>query len=149
MLMTTTPSNPVQSCQPITDAPHVPAAFINAIAEEGTKDEAIFWLQKQWNECCALRAELKALRGDAYTPWMPIETAPRDGTPILVCNSRHQSHAPVAVRWLDEMSNPDTGWCDAATASGDALYYNAKYFDWWMPLPALPSSVTSTDRGGE
>lgn len=40
--------------------PHVPAAFINAIAEEGTKAEAIEYLQKQWNENCALRAELKA-----------------------------------------------------------------------------------------
>src|ERR1044071_57072 len=38
--------------------PHVPAAFINAIAEEGTKAEAIEYLQKQWNETCALRAEL-------------------------------------------------------------------------------------------
>lgn len=38
--------------------PHVPAAFINAIAEEGTKAEAIEWLQKTWNEVCALRQEL-------------------------------------------------------------------------------------------
>lgn len=38
--------------------PHVPAAFINAIAEEGTKAEAVEWLQKQWNETCALRAAL-------------------------------------------------------------------------------------------
>src|SRR3990167_5177071 len=40
------------------DYPHVPAAFINAIAEEGTKAEAIEWLQKQWNETCALLAVL-------------------------------------------------------------------------------------------
>lgn len=39
--------------------PHVPAAFINAIRdEEGTKEEACDWLQKQWNETCALRREL-------------------------------------------------------------------------------------------
>lgn len=37
------------------EAPHVPAAFINAIAEEGTKEEAIAWLQKVWNENCQLR----------------------------------------------------------------------------------------------
>lgn len=43
----------------MTEYPHVPAAFINAIAEEGTKDEAVAWLQKQWNETCALRAALK------------------------------------------------------------------------------------------
>lgn len=40
----------------MSDYPHVPAAFINAIAEEGTKAEAIEYLQKQWNENCALRA---------------------------------------------------------------------------------------------
>ena len=41
------------------DAPHVQAAFINAIAEEGTKTEAIWYLQKYWNECCALRAHIR------------------------------------------------------------------------------------------
>ncbi len=50
-------------CQPEGEYPHVPAAFINAIAEEGPKAEAVAWLQKQWNETCALRAELKAHRG--------------------------------------------------------------------------------------
>lgn len=49
---------PVPHSQP--NIPHVRAAFINAIAEEGTKDEAVWWLQKQWNETCALR---EALRG--------------------------------------------------------------------------------------
>jgi hypothetical protein len=40
--------------------PHVPAAFINAIAEEGTKAEAVEWLQKQWNETCYLRQAIAA-----------------------------------------------------------------------------------------
>lgn len=43
-------------------AKQYPAAFINAIAEEGTKDEAIEWLQKTWNECCELREQLKIYR---------------------------------------------------------------------------------------
>lgn len=46
----------------MTDAPHVPAAFINAIAEEGTKAEAIEWLQKTWNENCLLRSQLAKAR---------------------------------------------------------------------------------------
>ena len=45
----------------MSEYPHVRAAFINAIAEEGTKAEAIEWLQKQWNETCALRAALQAI----------------------------------------------------------------------------------------
>lgn len=42
--------------------PHCPAAFINAIADEGSKAEAIEWLQRTWNELCAVRAELSALQ---------------------------------------------------------------------------------------
>jgi hypothetical protein len=30
-------------------APRSPAAFINAIAEKGTKEEAVEWLQKTWD----------------------------------------------------------------------------------------------------
>ena len=46
------------------EAPHVRAAFINAIADEGTKDEAIRWLQKTWNELCQAESELRKLRSD-------------------------------------------------------------------------------------
>jgi len=49
----------------MSDAPHTPAAFINAIAEEGSKKEAIEWLQKTWNERCQLEREIEALRNDA------------------------------------------------------------------------------------
>lgn len=46
--------------------PHVPAAFINAIAEEGTKEEAVEFLQKIWNERCALREALDAAKASAW-----------------------------------------------------------------------------------
>jgi flagellar biosynthesis/type III secretory pathway protein FliH len=49
----------------MSNAPHTPAAFINAIAEEGSKKEAIEWLQKTWNERCHLERENEALRKDA------------------------------------------------------------------------------------
>lgn len=52
----------------MTEYPHVPAAFINAIAEEGTKAEAVTYLQKQWNENCALRAQLKGPAAPCPTP---------------------------------------------------------------------------------
>jgi len=42
--------------------PHVQAAFINAIREEGTKAEACDTLQALWNERCAQAAELTRLR---------------------------------------------------------------------------------------
>lgn len=38
-------------------APHHQAAFINAIADEGDKKEAIKYLQETWNELCELKRE--------------------------------------------------------------------------------------------
>lgn len=46
----------------MTEAPHVQAAFINAIREEGTKQEACDRLQKVWNENCALKKQIAAQR---------------------------------------------------------------------------------------
>lgn len=45
--------------------PRVPAAFINAIADEGTKEEAIKYLQEVWDERCLLKDELAELREKA------------------------------------------------------------------------------------
>jgi hypothetical protein len=73
--------------------------------------------------------------------WQPIETAPRDGTPIEACNTRHPDSPPVIVRWdADGMSEelPEPHWCDAATKAGEALYYNQNYFDFWKPTTPLP-----------
>lgn len=36
-----------------------PAAFINVIAEDGTKAEAVEWLQKTWNELCDIKDIVK------------------------------------------------------------------------------------------
>ena len=47
------------------DAPkpaHTQAAFINAIAEEGTKAEAVERLQMVWNERCEMADTIAALR---------------------------------------------------------------------------------------
>lgn len=41
-----------------------PAAFINAVAEEGTKDEAIYWLQRTWDDYKDLQQECMDLRHD-------------------------------------------------------------------------------------
>lgn len=40
---------------------HHPAAFINNLAEEGTKDDAIIILQKTWNDLMNLHAALSGL----------------------------------------------------------------------------------------
>lgn len=88
------------------------------------------------------------INGYAYVPeqrWQLIESAPKDGTPILAFNSRHPSHAPIVVKWMFEYEDSDLGpephWSDAATAGGTALYFNSLYFDFWMPLPPAPEKA--------
>lgn len=45
----------------MSDAPHHRAAFINALAEEGTKAEVVEYLQKTWNNLCEARARIREL----------------------------------------------------------------------------------------
>jgi len=42
--------------------PHHPAAFINSIYEEGTKEEAIKYLQEAWNELCEAKKLIRKLQ---------------------------------------------------------------------------------------
>jgi hypothetical protein len=66
---------------------------------------------------------------DSAPGWRPIETAPRDGTPILVWRPRVQG--PCVAIWNGEppienmVTCPESGKCWVA--------------EWWMPLDALPS----------
>lgn len=72
--------------------------------------------------------------------WEPIETAPRDGTDILVC-----------VRYTDTCLVVD--WDDAAPQSGwnwatlDGPYYHSGLFSHWMPLPPPPHHATERMTG--
>ncbi len=101
--------------QPEGEYPHVRAAFINAIAEEGTKAEAVAWLQKQWNETCALRAELKAHRGSGvlteevdfeYTNWEGRKSL-RRARPISIRFGKSEWHPKP--QWLMRAFDLDKG----------------------------------------
>lgn len=78
------------------NAPHVRAAFINALREEGTKEEAITWLQKTWNERCALEAEKKRLNkaNHAYT------YIGKDGKSVLARDLENERDALAVERDL-------------------------------------------------
>jgi hypothetical protein len=75
--------------------------------------------------------------------WQPIATAPRDGTPILVCRGQYRT-----VR--DEGSHPSFYHPITATwsyyhpnATGDGCWRNYaghkfSHATHWMPLPMVP-----------
>lgn len=63
--------------------------------------------------------------------WQPIETAPKDGTEVLVTNA--QSGAASVVLWND--GDPMVGWM-----SLDGPIYDMYFFSHWMPLPEPPET---------
>lgn len=83
-------------------------------------------------EAEAIRAIIAAL-----TPqWQPIESAPKDGTPILACYAPHyetNGFLPVAVRWRAYHPNArgNEEWRDSSGAKVRAITH-------WQPLPAPP-----------
>ena len=61
--------------------------------------------------------------------WRPIETAPRDGSFILVCDIKDRRMMTV-VFWIDDESWP---W-----ARDDDGEFSPDSFTHWMPLPESP-----------
>jgi hypothetical protein len=59
--------------------------------------------------------------------WQPMQTAPKDGTEIMVCYD-DAFYSPSIVSWVDWKP----GWYN-----GDYTY-DADAFDFWMPLPPPP-----------
>ena len=77
--------------------------------------------------------------------WQPIETAPKDGTRILVRDPEYPGAAGISVAWW---TDTDPGWHDSDNGVG--WWINGTVADWhleeylelhpdlWMPLPAAP-----------
>lgn len=95
-------------------------------------------------EC--LREALDAAR--RTTPdreaWQPIETAPRDGTPIIGCTFHPQLmhlYAPCTIFWAAYHPNSEgeKTWRTSAICGN-----KMKGVTHWMPLPTAPTS----DKGG-
>lgn len=77
--------------------------------------------------------------------WQPIETAPRDGTDVLVLHSRH--NVPVVhIAWYRDGSEElmggepfDIGWWSYIRGSvTQELLDEYRAPTHWMPLPEIP-----------
>lgn len=67
--------------------------------------------------------------------WLPIETAPRDGTRFLAF-WKHGGH--VIIRWINYGSGSFTNG-NSDPKFGIPEQYGADWFSHWMPLPTPPS----------
>jgi hypothetical protein len=75
------------------------------------------------------------LRGE---PWQPIETAPKDGTWILVCASDYE--CPMSAQWgllsIDpRLPDQGYGWCGNGYIFEDVTQ--------WIPMPGMQNSYSS------
>lgn len=71
--------------------------------------------------------------------WQPIETAPKDGTYILL-NQRYLPDEPFIGYWFNRKWEADARAYDT---NGDAIVISniggQADIDFWMPLPASPT----------
>jgi hypothetical protein len=63
--------------------------------------------------------------------WQPIETAPKDGTTILVCGHACEGYYVADVKWVFGE------WC-LFDPCDDTHSYPSYDHTHWMPLPAPP-----------
>ena len=73
--------------------------------------------------------------------WLPIETAPKDGTKLLLASSKDKPWVWCGYWSDDKESNQfgEEGWVDGATSRNELFYVmtNATH---WQPLPAPPKA---------
>ena len=71
------------------------------------------------------------------TKWQLIETAPKDGTKILIYEDLGWEKLIYVVRWVDAWVNPSIGAWLEADGEGHATYDPTH----WMPLPEPPKET--------
>jgi hypothetical protein len=77
------------------------------------------------------------------TEWQPIETAPKDGTQILVCGTYSSDIAIVRFREHDRDWRCVSDGFDVIESQSDfgTEYRSFAVPTHWMPLPSLPGET--------
>ena len=90
-------------------------------------------------ECVSLRAELEAMRKDAERYlWRPIETAPKDGTEILVYCPRLGVCGPAKWDVNKFAKTPRPFWSHWGERIWGVTWVRSDQPTHWMPLPGPP-----------
>jgi hypothetical protein len=125
-------------------------AFLDAMEEKGWDD---------WTEWDAGMFAIgwQAARASQQVPeWLPIETAPKDGTEIILARGPRVTSGSWYEEepYIKERRDMDGNYIDQDESDGLAFWMSADggFADdepptHWMPLPAAPSAQ-STDQQG-
>lgn len=98
------------------------------------KDDAGTYIGTAWPMMLESADEIERLRSQLVSAqWRPIETAPKDGTSILVTDARVEDWTQVV--WWDDEVMTDWKW---AHSDADGLWHKDS-FTHWMPLPVAPA----------
>jgi len=92
-----------------------------------------------------LLADLDRARAD--NGWLPIESAPKDGTRILACGGDCDELQLVA--WLNDSSiswKKAMAWCSPDSWQDEHGGYSTYSPTHWQPLPAPPIPTESTSQ---
>ncbi len=75
------------------------------------------------------------------TMWQPIETAPKDGTPILIFSAERCTSCPPKTAGMGTAY-----WCGGYWGITNQFYPLRHKPTHWMPLPEPPQTRISGDR---
>lgn len=74
--------------------------------------------------------------------WLPIESAPKDGTPILVCDMKSRIPAAEVVHWNDGWLSGTPDYWEDIQSRGRGLQVLGMHETptYWQPLPQPPEA---------
>jgi hypothetical protein len=94
------------------------------------------WIRAQYMLDELWRAYLMGKAAGAST-WQPIETAPKDGTNVLLVNRRGNIAAGL---WRDGLFGERGGWWLRGGNAPNTFFNDHHGPTHWMPLPAAPKA---------
>jgi hypothetical protein len=89
------------------------------------------------------------LDNEANAGWRSMDSAPRDGTRILVAlTASEQGPAEVdMVRWARPERNAEECWLATDSDAGSPVVYSSSDLSSWMPLPSPMPRLRSRPGG--
>ena len=96
------------------------------------------------DDCCNLRTAIESLAKDAEArSWQPIETAPKDGTAVMVYPPTWNGRSASIATWKrDKFAKKPRPYWDRDDDMGRVTISRELPTTHWMPMPELPGDAS-------